>query len=59
MNTYDVYWTTGPNINAYYEGCERGVRAENKNEAERIAVARVFDRMVGTRVKAYRTVLVR
>jgi len=41
MNTYDVYWNTGAGVSAYYSGCERGIRADNKEQALKVVKLRV------------------
>lgn len=41
MNTYDVYWDTGAGVSAYYSGCERGIKADNKEQALKVAKLRV------------------
>lgn len=41
MNTYDVDWDTGAGVSAYYSGCERGIKADNKEQALKVAKLRV------------------
>lgn len=41
MNTYNVYWNTGVGVTGYYSGCERCIKADNKEQALKIAKLRV------------------